>query len=285
MAIDDREKPTFEEYSDWYYAEFADDLLGGKARQWYGRATTTAREAWETSSFWQQLLKRIASWDSYFRIEHNDYSLFSTLPRDIEIHAKPFKSVLNKSFRWNIRDNVTFPQPPPRIERYIEYPDASDRHDPRLWFGPQNWLSTFPDIIRTRFVTTYFDGVRYLADRIVELATGTTSKPPELQLRASQYGYFAAHIRVYRDLKVLDYDHSDPISIHVPMEIQVTTTIQDTISKMLHVVYDNWRTTGPPRDWEWNHKDPAFSVNYLGSTLHYLEGMIVMARDARRSNQ
>ena len=271
MVTDEREKPTFEEYSEWYHEEFADDLRGGKAQQWYERATMNVREAWERSSFWKQLLKRMVSWDVHFKIEHDDYSLFSNLPRDIEIHVKPFESVLNKSFRWNIRDNGKFRDPPPRMKRYIAYPDVPDRHDPGLWFGPQNWLSTFSDIIRTRFVTTYFDGVRYLADRIVELATDTTSSPPALQLRASQYGYFAAHIGVYHELKILDYDHSDPISIRIPMEI-------------LHVVYDNWRTTGPPRDWEWNHRDPAFSINYLGSTLHYLEGMIVMARDARRSS-
>ena len=71
--------------------------------------------------------------------------------------------------------------------------------------------------------------------------------------------------------------------MQVRLEVQVTTTIQATISEMLHRVYENWRLTGPPPDWEWDHRNPAFSVNYLGSTLHYLEGMIVMARDQGRA--
>ena len=48
---------------------------------------------------------------------------------------------------------------------------------------------------------------------------------------------------------------------------------------MLHRVYEKWRLSGTPLNWEWDYRNPAFSVNYLGSTLHYLEGMIVLARD------
>ena len=285
MPTNDRDKPTFEEYPDWYEQKFGDILLGGKAEQWYERATTTARHVWEQSPFWKRLQRTLESSDTDFKIAHNDYSLFHTVPRDTKIHPKPFQSVLNKSFRWNVRENDRFDQPPRRIEKYIQVPDDADSDDSYWWFSPQHWFLTFPDILRTRLVTTYFDGVRYLADRLMRLAKNTSSRPPILQLRASQYGYFAAHVSVYQWLTILDYEHSDPISVCVPMEIQVTTTIQEAIGDMLHLVYDNWRINGPPKDWEWDHKDPAFSVNYLGSTLHYLEGMIVMARDTRSSIQ
>ena len=63
----------------------------------------------------------------------------------------------------------------------------------------------------------------------------------------------------------------------------MTTAIQATISDVLHRVYEEWRLSGPPENWEWDYRDPAFSVNYLGSTLHYLEGMIVLARGQWRT--
>ena len=281
MPTNDTDKPTFEEYPDWYEQKFGDNLLGGKAEQWYEKVTTRALHVWERSPFWNRLQTTLESSDTDFKITHNGYSLFHTVPRHTQIHSKPFRSVLNKSFRWNVRENNRFDQPPRRMEKFIQVSADADPDDSYWWFGPQNWFLTFPDIFRTRIVTTYFDGVRYLADGLMGLAKNTSSRPPILQLRASQYGYFAAHVSVYHRLTIPDYEHSDPISVCVPMEIQVTTTIQETISDMLHLVYDDWRINGPPKDWEWNHKDPAFSVNYLGSTLHYLEGMIVMARDTR----
>ena len=193
-----------------------------------------------------------------------------------------FRASLNKSFRWNILENDNWPDPPKKSPKRLSASEERDPHDPQLWYGPHNWLTDFPDIFRTRLTTTYFDGVGYLAERIKELAKQTTEDPPYLRLRASRDGYHAAHLRIYHLLNIFDYDNRDSLRVQVHIEIQVTTAIQATISEMLHRVYQDWRITGPPPDWEWDHNNPAFSVNYLGSTLHYLEGMIVVARDKGR---
>ena len=155
MFTNDNDKPNFEEYVDWYAQQFDDNLLGGKAEQWYERVTTTALQVWQASPFWKRLQTTLTSWDTDFKIEHNDYSLFGTLPRDTRILPKPFRSVLNKSFRWNVRENDRFDQPPRRIQRFIKVPEDPNPNESRWWFGPQNWLFTFPDIFRTRLVTTY----------------------------------------------------------------------------------------------------------------------------------
>ena len=283
MHSNNSDKPSYEEYADWYKETFAEDLLDGSAEKWYDEVTHAGVAKLEQSDFWTRLHTHLPAWNASFVAEHEGYPLFGSTPQPTEIDTKTFESVLNKSFRWNVLENSKWPAPPERIR--ITEPDSEDPYsdDPRVWSGPHNWLKLFPDIFRARLTTTYFDGVGYLAERVMEVAKQTSPGPPELQLLASHDGYHAAHLAIHHELDILDYEHSDPVCVRAQLEIQVTTTIQATISKMLHSVYEEWRLKGRPQNWEWDHSSPAFSVNYLGSTLHYLEGMIVMARDQKRS--
>ena len=275
-------RPTYEEYVEWYRYSLEDDLEAGSAELWYQRVTDAGAHELETSGFWQTLQESLKTWNTEFQAAHAGYSLFDAAQQPNQIHKKTFASVLNKSFRWNVLENTKWPHPPGRSPSTASKSEERDRHDPQWWFGPHNWLADFPDIFRTRLTTNYFDGVLYLARRIEEVAEQTTVAPPKLRLRASLEGHYAAHLSFYHRLETHDYDHGDPVSVPVSLEIQITTTIQSTISEMLHRVYEDWRVNGPPPDWEWDHENPAFSVNYLGSTLHYLEGMIVAARDSVR---
>lgn len=278
------DKPSYEEYARWYDDWLGDDLESGRAERWYELVTDAGITKLEDWEFWKKLQASLATWDASFKADHEGYSLFGLTQQPKEIGKKTFESVLNKSFRWNVLDNGKWPDPPEKSPSTVPGSDEHDPHDPQLWFGPQNWLTDFSDIFRTRLATTYFDGVGYLADKIKELAEQTTQVSPCLQLQASHDGYHAAHLTIYHQLDTLDYENSEPVSVRGRLEIQVTTTIQATITEMLHSVYEEWRMTGPPPDWEWDQNSPAFSVNYLGSTLHYLEGMIVVARDKGRTS-
>ena len=273
------DKPPYERYSKWYYETFLSDLEDGRAERWHEQVTAAGARRLEASEFWQQLHKSLPAWDTDFRAEHEDYPLLELAQQPQQIHAKSFESALNKAFRLNVRQNNNWPSPPTRSPSTANGLTIDTHDDPRLWYGPNNWLTDFPDIFRVRLITTYFDGVRYLVDRVRDLAEQTTSRPPELDLKASLDGYHAAHIEVYHNLDTIDYDTRDFVDVQVKLEIQVTTFIQASIIDLLHRVYQSWRLTGPPLDWQWDHHNPAFSVNYLGSTLHYLEGMIVLTRD------
>ena len=277
------EKPSFEEYTDWYFENFEDDLQSGVTEQWYELVTDAGVQRLEGSPFWQELQVNISNWDARFKADHEGYALLGETQQPGRIEKKPFESVLNKSFRKNVLENTNWPDSPDELLSIIPRSVDSDSGYYQLWYGPHNWLDAFPDIFRTRLTTTYFDGVRYLADKVTELAQKTTTTPPTLRLRASLDGYHALHVLIYHQLDIFNYDHRDPISVQVSLEIQVTTAMQSTIVEMLHRVYEEWRMTGPPHGWEWDHRNPAFSVNYLGSTLHYLEGMIVVARDKGRT--
>ena len=273
------DKPTYEEYVQWYYDQLGDDLESGRAEMWYERVTDAGAQEMETSGFWKALRESLRAWNTSFQLDHSGYSLFETARQPRRIHKKAFESVINKSFRWNVLENTNWPRPPQKSPSTASKSEERDAHDPQWWYGPQNWLADFPDIFRTRLTTNYFDGVRYLAQRVEEIAEQTTVVPPRLRLRASLEGHHAAHLWIYHELDTHDYDNGDPVSVSARLEIQITTTIQATIGEMLHRVYEDWRVHGPPPNWEWDEHNPAFSVNYLGSTLHFLEGMIVVARD------
>ena len=274
------DKPTFEDYPQWCQDNLLDDLRPGRtADKWYEITTDHCIAALNRSEFWRQLQTALPDWSVEFSAEHEGYPLLAVDLQPKEIQRKSFRSAINKSFRWNILSNDNWPDPPERSPSTSPEPGETDRYDGSAWYGPKNWLLDFPDIFRTRLTTTYFDGVRYLADKVKNLAEETTSTAPELKYKASLEGYHAAHVLSYHDLDIIDYENGGLVRVQVSLEVQVVTTIQDTIINMLHSVYDNWRLNGTPPDWQWDYRNPAFSVNYLGSTLHYLEGMIVLARD------
>ena len=277
--------PDAEEYPEWYLERFGDDLFGRVTEQWYQDVTDLGCQRLEQTDFWQLLLSNLDRWESDFRIENQGYSLLAAkAPKDIE--HKPLASVIDKSYRWNVFENTDWPNPPTSQRRpsTAHRDDDADRFDKAQWFGPANWLSDFSDIFRVRLVTNYFDGVTFLAERVEELATRSTSSKPEVETIASHAGYHAAHIGVFQEMTLRQYEHGDRVPVKVRMEVQVITSIQNMIIDMLHEVYSGWRSKGRPAQWEWDHNSPAFSVNYLANALHYLEGMIVTARDRSRRN-
>ena len=269
---------SIDEYVTWYSNRFSDELRGGSTAQWYDEVTADGVQEWKRSDFWRTLKERIEKWNLSFAAQHDLYKLFDETPPLDEIAKKPFESVLDKSLRWNVLDNDNWPLPPKKLAQKAQ--EEVDPYDPQWWYGPHNWLQTFPDIFRMRLIPTYMDGVRYLADKLKELANEATKDSPGLRFRHSNDGYHAVHLSIHHELDIFDYENSDPDRVKVHLEIQVTTTIQATISRMLHDVYAESRLNEPRSDWAWNYRDPTFSVNYLGSTLHYLEGMIVAARVA-----
>ena len=274
---EDLERPDYETYLDWYNRRFQDDLNDGRAEQWHEQVTVKGVNDLRGSLFWTELQDQLPVWNAIFKADHDNYDLLAPdQPRDIG--SKSFRSSVNKAFRWNVLNNDAWDLPPEKCPSSVPSGGDSDPEDVAYWYGPHNWIQDFPDVFRIRLVTMYFDGVRFLAEKVRELAEGTTDRLPELRYIASLDGYHAAHIWVYHPLTVLDYESRDFVSVEVRLEIQVTTTIQAAIVQMLHRVYEDWRVNGVPDAWEWDYENPAFSVNYLGSTLHYLEGMIVMAR-------
>ena len=273
--------PTFEEYAEWYEDRFYEELYGSPVQNWYRDQTELGQMRLSDSEFWRTLLSRLESWNANYSELTGGYPLWLSEPAPM-IMTKPFDSVIHKSWRWNVLGNGNWPDPPGRPRRSTAPQDGSiDRDDKFQWFGPHNWLTDFPDIFRTRLVTTYFDGVGNLANNVEELGKSLTPTLPEIDMKASHEGYHAVHVGIYQGVLLQDYETRDHAEIEVQLEIQVMTSIHQTINQMLHQLYEDSRSNGAPENWEWDHTSPEFSVNYLGNTLHYLEGMILTARDRR----
>ena len=73
----------------------------------------------------------------------------------------------------------------------------------------------------------------------------------------------------------------------IPIEIQITTQLQDVIRKLLHIYYEERRKKITEDDikWQWDYKSDEFVANYLGHILHYVEGMIMDVRSKQAEEE
>ena len=76
-------------------------------------------------------------------------------------------------------------------------------------------------------------------------------------------------------------------TIHFSVEVQVTTRLKEVIGTLLHSVYEVERAADMPEDadWHWDFASRTFKTNYLGHVMHYLDGMIVEAREHERNDK
>ena len=178
-------KPSYEDYSPWYLATFSDDLEDEATESWYNMVTNAGGVEWKESAFWTRLQDSLSNWNDAYSFDHKDYDLLKLGDQPKDVGKKPFKSCMDKSFRWNVRENGNFPCPPQREPSTASGMDEDGidiQHDERFWFNPRNWLQDFPDVFRVRFVALYFDGVKFLLDRIIRLAEETTNYQPGVRI-------------------------------------------------------------------------------------------------------
>jgi ppGpp synthetase/RelA/SpoT-type nucleotidyltranferase len=143
---------------------------------------------------------------------------------------------------------------------------------------PDNWFGRIQDIIRTRFVAKYIDGVDFLIEYI-KLYCDQCDLYPDVNFEARDEGYYAAHLYVKQKFEI-PAPTWDTETIDVSIEIQIMTQLQEVIITLLHKYYENSRKKiNKEEKWQWNYKSDEFAANYLGHILHYVEGMIVEIRD------
>lgn len=270
------DKPSLEEYPDWLRDNYDIDLSGGRSEGWYDSIISGLRDQFTQSDFWTTLENRLSGWNDEYRAAKSDYPLLRTMSLP-PVDTKRYSSVVGKSYRYNVLQNVRWPSPP--IEREEDHYPETTIEEEGDWYGPENWIHDFPDIVRTSLTVGYLDGVIFLADKLeslaIELGVGA-----EQRFQARPDGYHAVHVLVNQTFDVFSLESMSIVPIQARVEIQVRTQIQETIADLLHSVYETWRLEeSPPEGWQWDHGSVDFAVNYLGHTLQYLEGMIVVARE------
>jgi ppGpp synthetase/RelA/SpoT-type nucleotidyltranferase len=140
------------------------------------------------------------------------------------------------------------------------------------------------DIVRTRIVVKYFDGVGLLVDKMCSHFSecGCQVEP---DWEAREEGYYAAHLNVIRDYEI-------PVGLEIikkkiSVEIQVTTQIKDVINDLTHKYYERKREilNQPDIKWQWDYDSEEFLPNYIGHMLHYIEGELMQIRNREQIDE
>lgn len=256
------ERPTnLEQYEKWLEEERGYRITE-KLKRRYESVSLLVYSEFKKTDFWKCLKKELEESEAAYRLKTNGYSLLMRKPEELKLDIKEFASFFWKTERKNVFENKNWPNAP----------DGD-------WVTPENWFSKINDIVRTRVVVKYLDGVKILVERLQQLCN-ISVLTPSVDWEASEEGYYAAHLYVQREYSIptLKFD-SEKVPIRV--EIQVTTQLQEPINRLTHKYYEERRGKVKSSDskWQWDYKSDEFIPNYLGHILHYIEGTIMEVRN------
>jgi len=256
-----RKPNNIEEYKIWLLNEHKNEITD-QTKNYYNSVANAIKVNFENSDFWLKLKQNLIEFNDQFALD-TQYQLLDQM--EIKLLTKSFGSFLEKTFRKNITYNKNWPEPPREG-----------------WVLQNNWFSRINDVVRTLITVKYLDGVDFLLPKIEALCTECDLEANK-KLEAREDGYYAAHIHI-RDQCEIHKKDWDMETIPVVIEIQITTQLQEVIRKLLHKYYEANRKLPVLDDsWKWNYKSNEFASNYLGHILHYIEGMIVGARERQRN--
>ena len=248
------------DYKKWLKKEY--EYNNTKADiNYYESLTDKMKKNLEESPVWNNLKTNLSNYGYQYYIATNGYQLFQTDDPKIDFEIKPYSSLINKSYR----KNVTFNQ---------QFPNVSEND----LITPDNWYEKINDILRTVIVVTYLDGVKFLVEKI-ENYYRSNNIVCKSQFEAKEEGYYAAHVYFEHVFEVPTRSWGTN-KIKSCIEIQITTQLQELIRGLLHKYYEEKRKESPPdSNWQWDFPSDEFYINYLGHTLHLIEGMIFEIRE------
>lgn len=260
--MDDRVAPDpGAPYLKWLHEHWQGDARELRKGRYLHQQSDLQR-AFTCSPFWSPLELRLDEWARTYE-QTRGFPLFQAKPSRPEINAKTWESFLSRNWRYNVRLNNRWPQPP----------EAG-------WLFPDSWFERSWDVIRTRFVVRYLDGVEWLAECLEQHAeaSGVASRRV---VHAQDQGYYAIHILVPQTFPVQSLNYEDDDERHTEVELQITTELQEIIGALTHGYFEERREapTAPQEKWQWKYDSPEFTPYYLGHILHYLEGMIMHVRN------
>ncbi len=191
--------------------------------------------------------------------------------QNFRIVPKTWPSVIDKLYRINIEENAQLSQPP-LVPTVMEL--AQKKHpSTQRWITPERAHEVADDLIRTKFVVPFADGVVDVSNRI-SAATNTCGLPRFRRFHAKDSGYHARHHYIL--IPVPGYDGQEAT---VALEVKVLTKAQDTLGELTHLLYEKKRTgqleSVATRKLAWQVDSPDFLASYIGHTGHFVESSIV----------
>lgn len=224
------------------------DTLGQNCAKWASEISA--------GPLWTEARTRLPRWRTEYRGHTQSALLASTeLPDFVAKTAESTKRKLLGRCRAN-KDYLTkaFPKEGPPI--------------PRLG-----------DLVRTRIVCRYIDGVEFLASQLLVLAKDF-AEDARRRREGRVEGYFAQHITFLHD--GVYHLGGGAQTAKVPCEIQIATELATRMWDASHPFYEVSRErTDRAETWQWDPSDPRFIANQLGHMIHLADGLLVQLRTAR----
>lgn len=267
------EKPkNYREYIKWWNENF-DTGIDLTARKLYDNVSILVKDKFENSDEYKEFIHQLHNYEAEYRHSYG-YELLMKKPEEIELYIKEWEKFISKVWRKNVVNNINWNKENWNNE------DCKPNGD---WITPDNWFEKIHDIVRTKIVVKYFDGVELLLDKMHNhfLDCGFQCEP---DWEASEEGYYAAHLNLTQDYELLFGLEIQKKRICV--EIQVTTQMKDVITSLTHKYYERKRERLEPPDkkWQWDCRSDEFSPNYIGHILHYIEGEVMQIRNREQVN-
>jgi len=259
-------------YIKWWNDNF-DDEIDFDVRELYSVVSTFVKYRFDHSDEFMKLIHELHNYDAEYRQSYG-YDLLMKKPEEIKLEPKEWEGFISKVWRKNVVQNTNWNDE--NWDKEVCQPNGG-------WITPTNWFDRIHDIVRTRIVVKYFDGVELLVDKMSShfLSFGCQIKP---DWEAREEGYYAAHLNVTRDYEI-------PVGLEiqkkkVSIEIQVTTQMKDVITELTHKYYERKREalTQPDIKWQWDYNSDEFLPNYIGHMLHYIEGALMQIRNKEQLN-
>lgn len=147
-----------------------------------------------------------------------------------------------------------------------------------LFRKPEPPVPAIHDLVRTRVVCRYIDGVEYLTGQLEALAQEMQLEPCRSR-EGRLEGYFAQHITFMQDV----FYRRGGVTVHAKIhcEIQLATEMSSRMWDASHPFYEFTRECpDAPETWQWQPNDPRFMANQLGHMIHLADGLLVNLRHA-----
>lgn len=248
------------------YGRFIEDITGRKLAllmDYYENATSLIRTDFCKSGFYRDLKNELNSLNDKYLIENN-YRLLD-LGLCLVMKIKKFDDMLDKCFRRDILNNREWDT------------DSSlwfDRYD---WAHPLNCFEKLNDVLRTRILLRYLDGVELVLSILKKMSNRYGTKY-ELEYKADERGYYGVHFVVLFPSEILDIENGTK-EVSARIELQLCTQISEVVNELLHEYYERQRLEKPTdKKWQWDFESDEFSPAYIGHISHYIEGAIMQAR-------
>lgn len=152
---------TIDDYKEWL-KNTKGIVIDRRSPIYFDSVTQKILNEFKQSEFWKSLNQTYLQTEQQYVLTTGGYHLFVSSEKP-ELKLKSYDSFLLKTFRKNILQNINFPNEP---DKGWSYPNR-----------PREWHLHVNDVIRTRFVVKYLDGVSFLADKIQALLLQHGKRP------------------------------------------------------------------------------------------------------------